>query len=473
MQQLSALDAIMIFLESPHAPNTLTMAWLYDPTTAPGGRVAFADVARNIESRLHLARSFRQRLVRVPLDLDEPYWIEDPDFDLEFHLRHIALPKPGNWTQLNTQIARLASRPLDMTRPLWELYLIEGLDDIDVLPPSSFALLLKIHHACIDGMSGVEMQTALSDASAEAAPPPPDKSWKPEAEPSTAELMRRASVHAFTRPLQIGRALARSAPALRNVRLPRRRPDVEDLRPPGLAVPRTRFNGRVTAHRVLDARWYPLDTAKRMRAAVDGATVNDVALTVVAGAMRAYLTAKGELPQDSLVAVVPVSTRTKDEVGMGGNRVSMVRTALYTDIADPLERLSTISRVMQRLKQQTNAIGARTLTEISQQVPGRLMGAAQRATMRLALRAGMSMGSNTVVTNVPGPQTPLYFAGARLVRTYGAGPLVDGGGLIHPIGSYCGELMFLFTACREMMPDPEFYAECIDSAFTELEKATA
>ena len=284
MQQLSTMDATMIYLEAPRAPNTLNTASTYDPSTSPAGVVSFDDVVGHLERRLHLARSFRQRLARVPMDLDDPYWIEDPDFDLEFHVRQIALPSPGNWKQLCTQIARIADRPLDMTRPLWELYMIEGLDSVEALPPGSFALLLKIHHACIDGVSGAEMLDALSDPSPDAQPPEPDRMWNPESPPSSLSLLQRAAVHSVTRPLNIARLAVRSVPALGELR-PRRRPDGDDALP-GLAVPRTRFNGPVSGHRVLDARWFPLETARRMRSGADGATINDVALAVVGGALR-------------------------------------------------------------------------------------------------------------------------------------------------------------------------------------------
>jgi WS/DGAT/MGAT family acyltransferase len=468
------MDASMIFVETPRTTTSLNNALIYDPSSAPGGQVGFDDIARHVEQRLHLARAFRQRLVRTPLDLDEPYWIEDPQFDLEYHLRHIALPRPGNWRQLCGQIARLSARPLDMTRPLWELYLIEGLDDIDPLPPDSFALLLRLHHASVDGVSGAEMLTAISDLSPDAKPRQPAALWKPDRQPSSWTLLQRAAVHGATRPVRIARLAARTVPMVGRLRPRLRRSDIDDdLKPPGFKIPRTRFNGPVSAHRVLDARWFSLDTAKRMRGGAEGATINDVALTVVAGALRSYLSAKDELPDKSLVTLVPISTRTEEETGTGGNRVSMLRAPLYTDIADPLERLGAITRITQHLKQQNRAVGARALTEISAQLPGRLMGTAQRATTRLALTAGVALGANTTVTNVPGSQQPLYFAGARMVRAFGAAPVLDGAGLIHVIGSYCGEIVFMFNACRDMLPDGEFYAQCIEAAFDELSQATA
>jgi WS/DGAT/MGAT family acyltransferase len=468
------MDASMIYLETPRTTTSLNNVLIYDPSTAPRGLVTFDDIAGHLQQRLHLARAFRERLLRAPLDIDEPYWIEDGDFDLEYHLRHIGLPRPGNWRQLCTQVARLSARPLDMTRPLWELYFIEGLDDIKAIPPGCFVLLLRLHHASIDGVSGAEMLTAISDLAPDSEPPQPVTPWKPDPEPSSWWLLQRAAVHGLMRPVHMAGLAARTVPKLGGLRPRLRRSGIEhDLKPPGLTVPRTRFNGRVSAHRVVDARWFPLDTAKRMRGGAEAATINDVALTVVGGALRLYLSAKGELPDRSLVSLVPISIRTKEETGTGGNRVSMVRAPLCTDIADPVQRLAAITRITRHLKAQHQAVGARALAEISAQMPGRLMGTAQRATTRLALPAGITFGANTTVTNVPGSQQPLYFAGARLVRVFGAAPVLDGAGLIHVISSYCDEMVFMFTACRDMLPDPDFYAECIEDAFNDLSQATA
>jgi WS/DGAT/MGAT family acyltransferase len=459
----------MIFLETPRTSTSLNNALIYDPSTAKGGQVSYDQIRLHLEQRLHLARAFRERLVRAPLDLDEPYWIEDDNFDLEYHLRHIALPRPGNWRQLCTQVARISARPLDMSRPLWELYLIEGLDDIEGVPPDSFALLLRLHHASVDGVSGAEMLTAISDLTPDSTPSLPLREWSPDREPSSWWLLQRAAVHGVMRPVQMARLAARTVPRLAGLRPRLRRSKLDhDLKPPGLTVPRTRFNGPVSAHRTVDARWFPLDAAKRIRRGVEGATINDVALTVVGGALRSYLSGKGELPDKSLVTLVPISTRTKEEAGTGGNRVSMVRAPLYTDIADPRERLAAVTRITRHLKDQQQAIGARALTEISAQMPGRLMGTAQRATARFTLPAGVTLGANTTVTNVPGSQEPLYFAGARLVRVFGAAPVLDGAGLIHVISSYCGDITFMFTACRDMLPDAEVYAGCIGDAFNEL-----
>src|SRR5215207_1295364 len=170
MQQLSGLDASFLYFETPQSPGHIFTVYIYDPSTAPGGKVTFKGILDHYRGRLHASQAFRQKLVQVPLGLDHPYWIEDPDFDLEFHVRHIALPKPGDWRQFCIQIARLHSRPLDLSKPLWELYVIEGLDNVEGVAPGSFALVLKTHHAAIDGVSGMELLSAIHDPSADASP---------------------------------------------------------------------------------------------------------------------------------------------------------------------------------------------------------------------------------------------------------------------------------------------------------------
>ncbi|MET0323757.1 MAG: wax ester/triacylglycerol synthase family O-acyltransferase [Ilumatobacteraceae bacterium] len=465
MQQLSGQDASVIYSERPHAPTHITSISVYDPSTAPGGKVTFKGILAHLEPRLHLARAFRQKIVRVPADLDHPYWVEDSEFDLEYHVRHIALPKPGDWRQFCIQAARLHARPLDLSKPLWELYVIEGLDKVEGLPKGGFAFVLKVHHAAIDGKSGVEMISAIHSQSAEVVdPPPPATPWQPENDPSVLELYGRASLNALRTPARTARLVGRLVPGVgRAAAVQRANPDPAAA---GMA-PGTRFNGPVTAHRVLDARFFPFSELKPIRNLVPGATVNDVALAVIGGAMRSYLEKAGELPAGSLRAMTPVSVRTEEEKGDLGNQVSAMVVSLATDVADPVERLAAVHRSTGASKELTQAVGARNLAELSQLAPGLLIGLGTRLSGRFARRDSGTM-VNTVVTNVPGPREPLYFAGARSVRSFGAGPVVDGMGLINIVGSYEDQFVLSFTACREMMPDPAHYADCLESAFEEL-----
>ncbi|HTN79698.1 MAG TPA: wax ester/triacylglycerol synthase family O-acyltransferase [Acidimicrobiales bacterium] len=468
MQQLSGLDASFIYSESAHAPTHVTSILIYDQSTAPKGEVTFKGILEYLQDRVHLAHAFRRKLVRVPLDLDHPYWIEDGEFDLEYHVRHIALPKPGDWRQFCIQAARLHARPLDLSRPLWEMYVIEGLDNVEGFPRGCFGIVLKIHHAAIDGMAGVEMITAIHEQSADVSPPPPPgEAWAPERAPSTAELLSRASVNGLARPAHFARVMGRVVPGMGRAAAQMRRGDAA-ARP--AAVPRTRFNGRVTAHRVLDAFTTSITSAKGIKASVSGATINDVVLTVYGGGLRSYLAAKGELPDTSLVAMCPISLRSAEQAKAGGNSVSAMVVPLGTQIADPLERLKFVQSSSHASKAFAEASDARSLSEMSQFIPGGLIGIGMRFSSRF-VRLAPAM-ANTTCTNVPGAREPIYFAGAKCVSSWGAGPVVDGMGLINVITSYCDDLVLAFTACREMIPDPAFYRECLAEAWAELEEAT-
>ena len=470
MQQLSGQDASFIYSERPHAPTHVTTIEIYDPSTAPGGAVTFKGILAFLEARLHLARTFRQKLVRVPLDLDHPYWVEDGEFDLEYHVRHIALPKPGDWRQFCIQAARLHARPLDLSKPLWELYVIEGLDNVEGIPKGAFAFVLKVHHAAIDGKSGVEMLTAIHTQSPDLSdPPPPATPWRPETDPTPFDLLARASVNAWRTPVRAVRVAGRLVPGLGRAAATIRRS--EGAASTDLA-PGTRFNGPVTGHRVLDARTFPFAALKPIRELVDGATVNDVALAVLGGALRSYLDFHGELPDSSLRAMTPVSVRVESERANLGNQVSAMLVTLATDVADPVERLAAVQRSTSSSKEVTQAIGARNLTELSQLAPGLLIGVGTRLAARFARRDRSTL-INTVVTNVPGPREPLYFAGARSVMSFGAGPVVDGMGLINIVTSYDKQFVLCFTASREMMPDPERYADFIGDSFDELTAISA
>ncbi|MDJ0848529.1 MAG: wax ester/triacylglycerol synthase family O-acyltransferase [Myxococcota bacterium] len=463
MQQLSGMDASFLYFEQPNAPMHIGSFAIYDQSTAPGGKVTFKGILGNVERRLHLARCFRQKVVGVPLDFDHPYWIEDADFDLEFHIRHIALPKPGDWRQLCIQVARLHSRPLDLSKPLWEMYVIEGLDNVDGVPAGSFAVLTKIHHAAIDGVSGAEMTAAIHDLEPDAVPELPKRPWVAERDPSFLELAIRTWANNIRQPFRFVRVMRRTLPSIARVMRGN-----EDELEPAEEVPRTRFNGVVSPHRVVEGRNFSLQDIRDIRKRVPGATVNDVVLTICAGALRRYLEHHRELPRESLVAMAPINVRSEEEAGTAGNRVSAMSVTLYTNVADPIERLEQVRQGTKRSKATAEAIGARTMTDISQVMPGSLSGLAARLYSRLGLANRVRPFLNTVITNVPGPQIPLYFTGAQMVALHGMGPVMDGMGLIHPVFSCSGRISIAATACRKQMPDPGFYADCLQASFDEL-----
>ncbi len=470
MQQLSGQDASFLYFETPKTPMHIGGIMIYDQSSVAGGKLGFKDILGHIESRLHRARTFRQKVVNVPFNLDHPYWIEDKDFDLEYHVRHIRLPEPGDWRQLCIQVSRLHSRPLDFTKPLWEFTVVEGLDDIEGLPRGSFAIVTKIHHACIDGVSGVDMIEAIHDL--EAYPediPRPTRPWTGEQEPNPFELILRAQFNNFTQPYRFAEVLARTIPALG--RLGRGLAE-RKLEAPVLNPPRTRFNRLVTAHRVVEGRQFNLSEVRAIKNVVEGATVNDVILTICGGTLRKYLGAKNELPEEPLVAMAPISVRNKGEKGDMGNRVAAMTVALGTHIDDPVERLQSVHRAAKSSKAVTNAVGAKLMTDYSQFIPSTTAALAARLYTQWGLGDRANIPFNCVITNVPGPQFPLFSSGAKLLAQYGLGPIFDGMGLIFPVLSYDGKIFVSVTSCREMLPDPEFFSDCLQESFDELKGAT-
>jgi WS/DGAT/MGAT family acyltransferase len=332
------------------------------------------------------------------------------------------------------------------------------------VPAGSFAVLTKIHHAAIDGVSGAELTAAIHDTAADAEPEPPRKPWVPERPPSGLELSLRTAFNNVRQPFRFARVMSQTVPPIARALRAQAGVDVEGAGP----VPRTRFNGTVSQHRVVGGRVFSLQDIRDIRKRVPGATVNDVVLAVCSGALRRYLERHGELPAESLVAMAPISVRSESQRGTAGNQVSAMAATLFTQVADPLERLARVYRGTQGSKATANALGARTMVDISQVVPGTLSGLAARLYVRLGLANRVQPFLNTVITNVPGPQVPLYFTGAKMVALYGIGPVMDGMGLIHPVFSFSGRISISFSACREQLPDPAFYADCLQASFDEL-----
>lgn len=467
MQQLTGMDAMFLHTEMDGFPMHIGGISIYDQSTAKGGKVRFKDILSTFEKRLHRSPIFRRKLQKVPMGLDQPYWVDDDKFDIEYHIRHIALPKPGDWRQLCIQAARLHAQPLDMNRPLWQAYVIEGLNNVDGVPPGSFALYIKVHHAAMDGATGVQFFGAFNDMEPNPKPEKHIPVWNPEPRPGKGGMLRRAYVNNLKKPWQMVKLAGEAMPARKRLKAGKdegRFRSIEDKET-------TRFNRDISQHRVVESRRFPFEDIRTIKNAIEGATVNDAVLAIIGGAMRTYLDAHGELPENSLVTSCPIDVRDESEREAGGNMVGMMNVALRTDIADPMQRLIAVHEEASQAKAYAEAMGPRIGMDIADTVPGGIIS----SVMRLAVASGLAQKNvmtNTVVTNVPGSPFQLYLCGAKLVDSIGIGVLAPGVGLFHTVNSMVmnkkGTIIISALACRDLMPDPEFYAECLQGSFDEL-----
>jgi WS/DGAT/MGAT family acyltransferase len=477
VEQLTGLDAAFLAMESATVYGHVGSVTLLDPVEAAPD-LDLSRLTTLIASRLHLMPPFRRRLVEVPFGMDQPYWIEDPDFDIEYHVRELALPAPGDQRQLEEQAARLHSRPLDRTRPLWEAYLIHGLEG------DRKALYLKIHHAAIDGVSGGDLYATLLDTSAEAgttlpADADPRAGWTAEEVPHPVALLGRSGVSLARQPLRAARlayGLATSMTGLATSSARPRLPIIDDLLGrddvvlpgPRLRAPGTPFNKPLSAHRRWTYFTLDLDTVKKIKIEA-GATVNDVVMTLVAGGLRSYLQHHDALPSDPLVAAVPVSLRVDGPKGTG-NKVSTMVATLPTHVATPAERLRLCSVAMSAAKEQHGALPAALLSDVTSFAMPALAGQAARLAARVRLLERVNP-FNLFVSNIPGPNVPLYLAGARVRGYYPLSALTDGQGLNVTVCSLDGGLHFGLIADRDLVSDLQQLAAFIADELAELADA--
>jgi WS/DGAT/MGAT family acyltransferase len=462
MQRLSGLDTAFLSIETPAAHMHVMSAAVVDPATAPGG-LSVGSVRELLLERMHLLPPFRRRLVHVPFDLHHPLWIEDPHFDIDFHLRRSALPAPGGPAELAQFTADVGARPLDRSRPLWELWYVDGVEGGRV------ALVTKVHHAAIDGMSGTELIAALYDLEpvpsarldVEIAP-----EFVPDHVPNDVELLAYAAASIARQPALVVKNLRRTARSALRV-ASRVRGGVKAGLP--LTAPRITLNGSISPQRRVAFVDVSLTDIKKVKDAF-GVKVNDVVLAIATGAMRHYLGERGELPDRPLVATIPTSVRTPEQKSAMGNRVSAMFAALPVELDDPLEALHAIHASTVDAKELHEDIGGETLQEWAEVVAPALFSRAMKAYTNLRLADRHRPVHNLIVSNVPGPPFPLYFAGARLESFYPLGPIFDGAGLNLTVISYLDSVGFGFLACRELAPDIERLADAVPDALGALVK---
>ena len=450
--RLTGLDSSFLHLVDGPAHMHVASTLLFE-----GPAPNYVEFRDHISSRLHLVPRFRQKLRFVPYGQGRPVWVDDPQFNLDYHVRHTALPEPGSEQQLRTLAARIFSQRLDRTKPVWELWLVEGMSR------GRFAIVGKSHHCLVDGVSGMDITTVLFDAQPEPPPLPEPEEWAPGPEPTDAQILGRALMERATTPAEV----------VRGVRAVFRRPrqvagavvdsleSVGALARAGISAPPSPFNVDISPYRRFAWVRSELGEFKRIKEA-RGGTVNDVVLAAVAGALGRYLRARGHATADlELKAMVPISVRGVDEEGKLGNRVSAMYAPLPVGVEDPAERLRLVSESMGDLKESKQAVGASILTGLADFAPPTILGQAGRMQSRQRF-------FNMVVTNVPGPQFPLYLMGRELEAVFPMVPLAKRQAVCFGIMSYNGEVNFGLIGDYDAMADIDSLAHDLSESIAEL-----
>jgi diacylglycerol O-acyltransferase len=468
MDRLSGLDASFLYLETPAQLMHVCAVMVLDPSTMPEA-YSFDTLMAGIDDSVHDVPAFTRKLRGVPLGLDHPVWVHDQQFDIERHVHRLALPTPGGYRELMDLCAHLAALPLDRSRPLWEMWVIEQYCPDGPDGDEQVVVFTKMHHATVDGVSGANLISHLCSLEPDA---PPMSQGEPQShprDPGRPELLVRAVVGTASKPVTLAKVIGPSA-GLITKSIGRAREGTAMAAP--FSAPRTSFNGTITSHRSIALADVGLDDIREIKKAT-GTTVNDVVLALCGGALRAYLDERGELPSSSLLATVPVSVRESSRRSQGANKVSALFTKLGTDIDDPLERLEMLAERNRNAKEHHNAISADALQDWAEFAAPRVFGLAVRTYANLRLAEKHPVVHNLVISNVPGPPVPLYFMGARIDALYPLGPVFHGAGLNITVMSNAGTVHVGAIACRESVPDADALVQHFPTELERLQKAVA
>ncbi|MGW4769934.1 WS/DGAT/MGAT family O-acyltransferase [Nocardia sp. NPDC004278] len=457
MERLTGLDASFLYLETGTQHLHVCALLILDPT-AGGTHYTFETFKAELGRRLPLIPQMRRRIHEVPFNLDHPVWVEDPNFDLDYHIRRIETPRPVGRQELADLVGEIASVPMDRSRPLWQMHVVEGLEDGKV------AVICKYHHAAVDGITGTNMMMHLCDLEPGLSKPEPAEEWRPEPQPSDVRLAAEAVANLPNRLGLVG-MVPKTLGLVANF-AQRRRNNQAGMALP-LTAPRTPFNGAISPDRAVAFTEADLGAIKEIKAAFE-VKVNDVVLTIVAGVLRSYLEKHDELPDKSLIASVPVSVHDTSRHTAGINKVSSLFSHLGTDIADPVQRLRQVAEANRDAKEEHALVGADFLMDWSQYAPPNTFQLAARVYSSLKLAERHPVVHNLVVSNVPGPPMPLYFLGHQVEAMYPFGPVFHGAGLTVTVLSNNGDLDFGFIACRELVPDLQTIADAVPGVVNEL-----
>lgn len=463
LEPISGMDATFLYLERHNSPMHVGSVIIIE------GSLDFETFKKTIQSRLHQIPKMRKKLVYVPLSVDYPYWADDPDFDVDMHLNHIALPKPGGWKELRRVASDVFSDPLNQNRPLWSFTFIEGLDSVSQVPKGSVALVTKMHHVMIDGAAGAGLMSIIFDMMPNTKPIPEPRPYNPKPLPNELSLIATSAMSFAKNPFKFPKLIRNTLSATVKAGFLSRASNAELPTAP-FTAPHTQLNGIVSPRKKWNSAILSLSRVKKLYK-IMGTTLNDVMLAICAGALRRYLLEKGKLPTKPLVAMVPISTRTAAESNTQGNQISNMLVQLATNIADPIERLEEIHENTVKGKTYQKAIGAKTLSSLAEVVPFGVANQAARLYSRFQMAEMHNPVFNVTITNVPGPQFPLYFREHKVHSIMGMAPILDGMGLIITILSYNGSITVSPTSDAKSMPEQGTFSGYILEAANELEAA--
>ena len=471
MERLRGLDAAFLAMETATMHMHMAAVLVLEPPDHASGEPPAVQADRMravVDERLHLVPLLRRRVLRVPFGLHHPVWADDPGFDLDYHLQRASLPAPGGPAELSAFVGGILSRPLDTGRPLWEMHVVEGLES------GHLAVVPKLHHAVIDGVSGAQTLAAFLDLGPEGRAVPRRVSpWRPHPLPGDLEVLGHSLSSMVQEPERVIGSVRRTVGALWSLSERNRRlRDEDETRPPPapFRAPRTSLNGSISAQRRAAFAEVPLEDLHTVRRAFGG-TVNDVVLTAVAGALRRLLAERGEGLGEPLVAMVPISARAESDRGTQGNKLSAMLVSLATTVADPVVRLRLVAEGTRLAKEQARVLSEELIRGWAQLALPALSSRVARLSGNLRLFDHLPPLFNVVVSNIPGPDVPLWWAGARVVGMYPLGPILEGVGLNVTVVSYSGTLYVGVVGCRELVPEVDHIGRLLGEAFAELCKA--
>jgi len=477
MQQLTGMDTMFFGLENESNPMILATLDICNPATAPGGKAGFEEILSLFRRKIDQLPMLRKRLLRVPLNLDYPYWIDYQAFDLDEHFFRVRLPEPGTWEQLMQTVARMHNKPFDSTLPLWDCYVIEGINKVAGLPAGSFAVYMRMHHAFVDGATTMAIREVLFEKSPDAVSEDEHDDRKPLADtndeqiPGASRLLGSACLNFASRTFGAGRDFIGMTPTLMRLAIKRTRESIGELKSPlaGMSPPKSLLNtDRMITRRLVDAQRFEFKEIRAMRSLAEGATVNDVVLAIISGALRRYLILRGDLPAQPLTSMVPINLRNHDAKGDQGNVVSSMTIPIHQEMEDPVERLKAIQTASARAKEATAMEVNKRMMEIVSSLPYPMLGIPLWAMVGRTDKV-MAIPASTAVSNIPSYPEPRYIAGAEIVYLMGVGMLMPGVGTTHGFTIYNGNLIIGFICSPDVMTETGTYMSCLEESFVEYD----